>query len=77
MSRRPGFAETGAEPPSRFMRRTSSAPPARDLFGGIGRASDDWRVAIAPLPRYPIRRIRAGQFTDAGALWQADTEIGE
>ena len=92
-SRRPGFAETGAETPSRFTRRTSSSlARAIDLsahkreygfdnrglqFDGIGRASDDWRVAIAPLRRYPIQRIRAGQFADAGALWQADMEIGE
>ena len=35
-------------------------------------------VAIAPLPRYPISRIRTGQFTDgAGALWQAEVELGE
>ena len=39
--------------------------------------SDDWRVAIAPLPRYPIERIRTGQFTHAGHLWRSDMDLNE
>ena len=93
MSRRPGSAETGADATSRLYAthivipaRASDLPAHKREYGfdnrrfrfdGIGRASDDWRVAIAPPPRYPIERILAGQIADAGALWQADAEIGE
>ena len=41
-------------------------------------ALDDWCVAIAPLPRYPIDSIRTGQFVSGeGPVWQADIELGE
>ena len=46
-------------------------------FGDRGKASDGWCVAIAPLPRYPIERIRTGQFTGDGQAWRADVELGE
>ena len=47
-------------------------------FTGIDfQALDDWCVAIAPLPRYAIERIRTGQFTGEGGLWRADIELGE
>ena len=41
------------------------------------KASDDRCIAIATLPRYPIHRIRTGQFTDAAALWQTDINLNE
>lgn len=47
------------------------------LFGGISRASDAWRFAIASLPGYPIERIKTGQFTDAGAVWRAEINLNE
>ena len=48
------------------------------LFGGRGRTSGDWCIAIAPLPGYPIERIRTGQFVrGAGQLWRADIELGK
>ena len=49
------------------------------FFGGKGRASDGWCLAIRMLPRYPIERIRTGQFTDAGEgeVWRAEIELGE
>ena len=34
-------------------------------------------IAIRVLPRYPIARIRTGQFTDAGELWRADINLNE
>ena len=34
-------------------------------------------VARAPLPAYPIQRIRAGQFTPAGHLWQTEINLNE
>ena len=34
-------------------------------------------IAIAPLPRYAVERIRTGQFTGEGAVWRADVELGE
>ena len=46
-------------------------------FDGDGKDSGDWCFAIAPLPRYPIERIRTGQFTREGRVWQADIELGE
>ena len=89
-SRRPGSAETDAETPSRFMRRASTSPcalPAHKRERGfanlncrldvMGRAADNWRFAIVPLPGYPIRRIHAGQFIDEGAVWSAQININE
>ena len=46
-------------------------------FDGGGKDSGDWCFAITPLPNYPIERIRTGQFTREGRLWQADVEMGE
>ena len=47
-------------------------------FGGWGKASDGECIAIAPLPRYPIERIRTGQYVSGeGQLWRADVELGE
>ena len=46
-------------------------------FSGGSKASDDWCVAIAALPRYPIERIRTGQVTHAGQIWRAEIELGE
>ncbi len=46
-------------------------------FGNRGKASDGWCIAIAPLPNYPIERIRTGQFTSEGQVWRADIELGE
>ena len=47
-------------------------------FGGWGKASDDECIAIAPLPRYPIERIRTGQYVSGeGQLWQADINLNE
>ena len=46
-------------------------------FRGRGKASDGGCVAIAPMPRYPIHRIRTGQFTPAGQLWRADITLTE
>ena len=37
----------------------------------------DWCVAVRRLPDYPIRRIRTGQFTDAGHLWRTDITLNE
>ena len=34
-------------------------------------------VAARRLPRYPIQSISAGQFTDAGSVWQADINLNE
>ena len=47
------------------------------LLVDAGNASADWCIAIAPLPRYPIQRIRTGQFTHAGQLWRADINLNE
>ena len=44
----------------------------RDVY-----ALDDWCIAIAPLPSYPIQRMRAGQFTDDGQVWRADINLNE
>ena len=46
-------------------------------FGDSGKALDDWCIAIAPLPDYAIERIRTGQYSDAGAAWQTDVELGK
>ncbi len=46
-------------------------------FNGRGKASDGICVAIAPLPDYPIQRIRTGQYTDAGQVWRADITLNE
>ena len=46
-------------------------------FADAGKASDDWCIAIAPLPRYPIRSVHTGQFTPAGQLWRADINLNE
>ena len=32
-------------------------------------------VAITPLPSYPIQRIRTGQFTPDGKIWQTDINL--
>ena len=37
----------------------------------------EWCIAIAPLPRYAIKRIRTGQFTDEAEAWRADIELSE
>ena len=42
-----------------------------------GKASDGRCVAIAPLPDYPIRRIRTGQYTDVGQAWRADINLND
>ena len=42
-----------------------------------GKASAGQCIAIAPLPRYAIERIRTGQRADEGALWQVEVELGE
>ena len=39
--------------------------------------SDDGCIAIATLYDYPIQRIRTGQFTHAGRVWQADINLNE
>ena len=45
-------------------------------FGGdYGKVADGWCLAVAELPGYGIERVRAGQFTDDGAVWQADVEL--
>ena len=50
----------------------------RDFQLGLnGKASDVRCVAIAPLPDYPIQRIRTGQYTDAGQVWRADINLNE
>ena len=41
------------------------------------KASTGRCVAMRDLPEYPIQRIRTGQHADAGALWQADIDLGE
>ena len=46
-------------------------------FGSRGKASDGWCIAIAPLPRYAIKRIHTGQFTGEGQAWRAEAELGE
>ena len=46
-------------------------------FRHRGKASDGWCLAIAPLPNYPIQRIRTGQHATAGQLWQADINLNE
>ena len=46
-------------------------------FGDRGKTSDDWCIAVASLPDYPIERIRTGQFTDEGTVWRAEIELGE
>ena len=37
----------------------------------------EWCIAIAPLPRYAIKRIHTGQFTDEGEAWQAEVELDD
>ena len=46
-------------------------------LGDSGKASDGRCVALRGLPGYPTERIRTGQFTDAGALWQANIDLNE
>ena len=42
------------------------------------KASGGRCIAIAPpLPRYAIERIRTGQFTDEGRIWDTEIELGE
>ena len=48
-----------------------------NFYGNEVRVSDDICIAIATLPDYPIQRIRAGQFTDSGALWQTEINLNE
>ena len=45
--------------------------------GSEVQASDNWCVAMRRLPGYAIKRIRTGQFTDEGTVWQAEAELGE
>ena len=45
--------------------------------GSEVQARDGWCVAMRRLPGYPIERVKTGQFTDAGAVWRADIELGE
>ena len=45
--------------------------------GGDVHALADSCIAIAPLPRYPIQRIRTGQFTPAGQLWRAEINLND
>ena len=40
-------------------------------------ALDDWCIATRRLPDYAIERIRTGQFTGEGPVWQADIALGE
>ena len=44
--------------------------------GGEVKELDDLCIAIAPLPRYAIERIRTGQLTDEGQAWRADIDLG-
>ena len=44
-------------------------------FDDMGKASVGRCIAIAPLPGYPIDRIRTGQFTGARQLWRADIDL--
>lgn len=45
-------------------------------FGGdYGKVADGWCLAMAELPGYGIERVRAGQFTDEGAVWQAEVAL--
>ena len=46
-------------------------------FTGLDvQALDDWCIAIAPLPRYPIDRIRTGQHVSGeGAIWRAEFSV--
>ena len=46
-------------------------------FRTRGKVSDDWCVAVASLPDYPIERIRTGQFMGEGEVWRAEIELGE
>ena len=46
-------------------------------FNKRPKASDGKCVAIRRLPDYMIDRIRTGQLTDGGVLWQADVDLGE
>ncbi len=39
--------------------------------------NDDSCIAIRNLPRYPIDRIRTGQFTSAGQQWRAEIILNE
>ena len=43
----------------------------RAVRGGLARL-DGNRVAVVPLPDYPIAAIRTGQYDDTGALWAAE-----
>ena len=47
-------------------------------FSDRGKSLDGLCLAIAPLPLYPIERIRTGQFVnDEGRLWQAEINLNE
>ena len=46
-------------------------------FKRRGKVSDGWCVAVRALPDYPIERIRTGQFTDAGRLWQTEITLNK
>ena len=41
------------------------------------KASDGRCVALRDLPRYPIERIRTGQFTREGQLWQTEINLNK
>ena len=45
--------------------------------GGEIQALQAGCIAARRLPLYPIERIRTGQYTGEGALWQVDVELGE
>ena len=45
-------------------------------FDGLyGKVADGWCLAVADLPGYGIERVRAGQFTEDGAVWQVEVEL--
>ena len=46
-------------------------------FGNNGKVSDGWCIALQRLPGYTIERIRTGQFTGEGHVWQADIDVSE
>ena len=49
-----------------------------NIDGSEVQASDNWCLAMRRLPRYPIERIRTGQYVSGeGQLWRADVELGE
>ena len=47
-------------------------------FDDWGKARAGWCIAIAPLPRYAIERIRTGQFVRSeGPVWRADIDLNK